>query len=68
MRTQELERLSRIIDLAVYVWNSEADAREFLDSTHPMLNGRTPLGVSATEVGARSVEELLLRIYFGIPG
>jgi putative toxin-antitoxin system antitoxin component (TIGR02293 family) len=68
MKTQELERLSRIFDLAVYVWNSEADAREFLDSKHPMLNGRTPIDVSATEVGARSVEELLLKIYFGIPG
>jgi putative toxin-antitoxin system antitoxin component (TIGR02293 family) len=68
MKTQEHERLSGIHELAVYVWDSQDDALEFLNTPHLMLNGRTPLDVSATEAGARSVQELLLRIYFGIPG
>jgi putative toxin-antitoxin system antitoxin component (TIGR02293 family) len=67
MKTQESERISRILELSIYVWNSEVDACAFLGTPHPMLNGRAPIDVSATEVGARSVEELLLKIYFGIP-
>jgi Antitoxin Xre/MbcA/ParS C-terminal toxin-binding domain len=39
---------------AQYVWDSEDDAREFLNSPHPLLDGRTPLDVSMTELGARS--------------
>ena len=31
-----------------------------------MLQGRTPLDVSMTELGARRVEELLWKLYYGI--
>jgi putative toxin-antitoxin system antitoxin component (TIGR02293 family) len=68
MKTHEPERISRILELSMYVWNSEVDARTFLDTPHSMLNGRSPIDVAATEAGARFVEELLLKIYFGIPG
>jgi putative toxin-antitoxin system antitoxin component (TIGR02293 family) len=67
MKTQEVERLSGLFDLAVYVWNSQADALAFMSTPHPMLNGRAPTDVAVTEEGARSVEEQLLKIYFGIP-
>ncbi len=33
---------------------------------HPMLQGRTPLDVSMTELGARRVEALLWKLYYGI--
>ena len=61
-----VERLARVFATADYVWNSEADARAFLCAPHPMLQGRTPLDVSMTELGARRVEELLWRLYYGI--
>ena len=60
------ERLARIFATAEYVWNSEQDARSFLITPHSMLQGRSPLDVSMTELGARRVEELLWRLYFGI--
>ena len=45
----------------------EADAREFLNTSHPLMEGRTPLDVSMTELGARRVEELLWKLFYGIP-
>ncbi|NOT84812.1 MAG: DUF2384 domain-containing protein [Methylococcaceae bacterium] len=60
------ERLARIYATAQYVWDSEDDAKTFLCASHPMLNGQTPLAVSMTEIGARRVEELLWRLYYGI--
>ena len=60
------ERLARIFATTDYVWNSEDDARVFLSTPHPMLQGRSPLDVSMTELGARRVEELLWKLYYGI--
>lgn len=60
------ERLARIIATTEFVWSSEDDARLFLNTPHPMLKGRTPLDVSMTELGARRVEELLWKLFYGI--
>lgn len=64
--SERAERLARIFATAEYVWNSEPDAQTFLGTPHSMLQGRTPLDVSMTELGARRVEELLWRLYYGI--
>jgi len=64
--SERAERLARVYATAQYVWNSDDDARAFLQTPHPMLNGRTPLDVSLTELGARRVEELLWKLYYGI--
>ena len=60
------ERLARVFATAAHVWNSDDDARSFLTTPHAMLQGRSPLDVSMTELGARRVEELLWRLYYGI--
>lgn len=60
------ERLARVFATAEYVWSSEDDARAFLSTPHPMLQGHTPLDVSMTELGARRVEALLWKLYYGI--
>ncbi len=65
--SERAERLARIFATASYVWNSDEDARSFLMSPHPLLQGKTPLDVSLTELGARRVEELLWQLYYGIP-
>jgi putative toxin-antitoxin system antitoxin component (TIGR02293 family) len=64
--SERAERLARVFATTNYVWNSEEDARAFLSTPHPMLQGRTPLDVSMTELGARRVEELLWKLYYGI--
>jgi len=64
--SERAERLARIFATAEYVWNSEQDAQAFLTTPHSMLQDRTPLDVSMTELGARRVEALLWRLYYGI--
>ena len=64
--SERVERLARVYATAQYVWNSDDDARAFLHAPHPMLQGRTPLDVSMSELGARRVEELLWKLYYGI--
>jgi putative toxin-antitoxin system antitoxin component (TIGR02293 family) len=60
------ERLARVYATARYVWNSDNDAQSFLQTPHPMLQSQTPLDVSMTELGARRVEDLLWKLYYGI--
>jgi putative toxin-antitoxin system antitoxin component (TIGR02293 family) len=64
--SERAERLARIFATTTYVWKSEQDARLFLTTPHSMLQGRSPLDVSMSELGARRVEELLWRLYYGI--
>jgi putative toxin-antitoxin system antitoxin component (TIGR02293 family) len=64
--SERAERLARVYATAEYVWDSDDDARAFLHAPHPMLQGRTPLDVSMSELGARRVEELLWKLYYGI--
>ncbi|MFA7243488.1 MAG: antitoxin Xre/MbcA/ParS toxin-binding domain-containing protein [Sulfuricellaceae bacterium] len=64
--SERAERLARIFATAQYVWDSEDDARAFLNTPHSMLQGRTPLDVSMSELGARRVEALLWKLYYGI--
>jgi putative toxin-antitoxin system antitoxin component (TIGR02293 family) len=65
--SEKTERLARIVATARYVWDDEADTREFLNTGHPLLEGRTPVEVALTELGARRVEELLWRLFYGLP-
>jgi putative toxin-antitoxin system antitoxin component (TIGR02293 family) len=64
--SEKAERLARVFATAQYVWDSEEDAREFLNTPHPLLIGKTPLDVSMSELGARRVEELLWKLFYGI--
>jgi putative toxin-antitoxin system antitoxin component (TIGR02293 family) len=65
--SERAERLARVYATALHVWSSDEDARAFLQAPHPMLEDRTPLEVSLSELGARRVEELLWLLYFGLP-
>jgi putative toxin-antitoxin system antitoxin component (TIGR02293 family) len=65
--SEKTERLARIFATANYVWDDEDDARAFLNTMHPLLDGRTPLDVAMTELGARRVEELLWKLFYGVP-
>lgn len=64
--SEKTERLARIFATAQYVWDSEDDARAFMNTPHPMFKGSAPLDVSLTELGARRVEELLWKLFYGI--
>jgi putative toxin-antitoxin system antitoxin component (TIGR02293 family) len=65
--SERTERLARVIASAEVVWDDRADAKTWLLTPHPELNGKRPLDAGMSELGARQVEELLDRIYYGIP-
>jgi|SRR5271156_6512275 putative toxin-antitoxin system antitoxin component (TIGR02293 family) len=65
--SERTERLARVIAAAEHVWESREDAREWLTRPHPELGNRTPLESAMSELGARRVEDLLDRLFYGIP-
>lgn len=68
-KTDESERLLRLavlFDKAIEALGSVAAAREWMKSPQKALAGQTPLEYSATEPGAREVEDLLGRIEHGV--
>jgi putative toxin-antitoxin system antitoxin component (TIGR02293 family) len=65
--SERTERLARVIAAAEYVWNDRDDAREWLTKPHPELENRPPLEAALTELGARRAEEVLDRLFYGIP-
>jgi putative toxin-antitoxin system antitoxin component (TIGR02293 family) len=65
--SERTERLARVIASAEIVWDDRAAAKQWLLAPHPELNGKRPLDAALSELGARQVEELLDRIYYGIP-
>jgi putative toxin-antitoxin system antitoxin component (TIGR02293 family) len=61
-----LYRLAAVFSMAERVLESAEAAREWLRSPQTGLNRRVPLGLLATEAGAREVEDLLGRIEHGV--
>jgi len=61
------KRIARVMAGAEFVWSDRSDARRFMTTPHPALQGRTPLDSALTELGARQVEEILDRIFHGLP-
>lgn len=61
------ERLARAVALAEHVWGEPETAHRWLRSPHALLAGRSPLAAANTDLGARQVEAILLRIDHGIP-
>lgn len=65
--SERLERVARLTTLAEQVWESEEDAQQFLTTPHPLLDGASPLDLATTELGARRVEDLLLKLEYSLP-
>jgi putative toxin-antitoxin system antitoxin component (TIGR02293 family) len=64
--SDRLYRLARIFALAEEVLEDREQAREWLRSAQVGLNNRVPFELIETEAGAREVEDLLLRIEYGV--
>jgi putative toxin-antitoxin system antitoxin component (TIGR02293 family) len=61
-------RLTRILALAEVVFGDLEKSFRWLRTGKSRLDGRSPLGVVASEAGARLVEEMLYQIDEGMPG
>src|SRR5579862_98935 len=65
--SERTERLARVHAAAEYVWDDRSLAREWMNKPHHELGDQTPLEAARTELGARRVEALLDKLYFGLP-
>ena len=65
--SERIERLARVLAYAEYVLDDREEARLWMNSPHRELTGRTPLEAAQTEIGARRVESILNKLYFGLP-
>jgi putative toxin-antitoxin system antitoxin component (TIGR02293 family) len=65
--SERLERLARLTALAEEVWESPSLAKEFLVTAQPQLDGERPVDLARTDLGAREVEQLLMRIEHALP-
>lgn len=64
--SDQSERVARIIAKAVEVLGSLEHAQAWLKSPNRALGGEVPLDLLDTEIGARQVDEILIRLDFGM--
>jgi putative toxin-antitoxin system antitoxin component (TIGR02293 family) len=65
--SERTERLARVLAHAEYVWDDREQAREWMSKPHRELQESTPLDAARTELGARRVENLLDKLFYGLP-
>ena len=65
--SEKTERLARVLAAAEYVWDDRDLARDWMSKPHRELQSQTPLEAAHTELGARRVESLLEKLFFGLP-
>lgn len=64
--SERMLRLSRLYDLATDVFENSQLARAWLNTPNMVLQNQIPLSLIDTDVGARQVEDALLRIEYGV--
>jgi putative toxin-antitoxin system antitoxin component (TIGR02293 family) len=65
--SEKTERLARVIALAELLWDDADAAQRFINAPHAELGNRTPLECASTELGARQVEDVVMRAIYGLP-
>lgn len=66
---QESERTERVARLFVHArraLGTGAEAREFMTTPHPQLDGRSPIDASKTDLGTRRTEQILNALEYGL--
>ncbi|HEX8464026.1 MAG TPA: antitoxin Xre/MbcA/ParS toxin-binding domain-containing protein [Abditibacterium sp.] len=65
--SERLVRLARLTDAAIALFEGDEEkARRWMKTSRAVLNGKTPLELAATELGAREVENLIWRLEDGV--
>ena len=66
---QESERTERVARLFVHArraLGTEVEAREFMTTPHPQLDGRSPIEAAKTDLGTRRTEQILNALEYGL--
>lgn len=64
---EKLVRVASTLVRSLAVWEDEEAAAAFLTAPHPELGGDRPIDRTLSEIGARQVEEILVRLDLGLP-
>lgn len=65
--SEKIERMARVIALAELLWDDRDEAQRFLNTPHPELGRKRPIAAGLTELGARQVEDIVMRALHGLP-
>lgn len=65
--SERVERLARVLAYAEYALDDRDEARLWMNAPHRELDGKPPIEVAQTEIGARRVESVLNKLFFGLP-
>jgi len=49
------------------LWDDDDAAKRFLATPHAELGRRKPIDAALTELGARQVEDIVMRALYGLP-
>ena len=66
VESDRIYRFARIVARATDTFENKEDALEWLNSNQPGLGGAVPFDMLQTDAGTREVEELLVRIDYGV--
>ena len=64
--SERTERMARLFVHARRALGTAAEAREFMTTPHPELEGRTPIDAAKTDLGTRRAERLLTALEYGL--
>jgi len=64
--SERTERIARLFVHATRALGTEDEAREFMTTPHPLLDGRSPFEEAKTDLGARRVEGILHGVEYGL--
>ncbi len=66
-QSERLVRLARLTEAAIELFEGDTDkARQWMKAPRAVLGDKTPLEMASTELGAREVENLILRLEDGV--
>lgn len=64
--SERTERVARLFVHACRALGTEAEAREFMTTPHPALDGRSPAEAARSDLGTRRVERMLTALEYGL--
>ena len=64
--SERTERIARLLVHARRALGTDEEAREFMTTPHPELDGRKPLEVATTDLGTRRAEAILNALEYGL--
>ena len=67
VESEKTERLARVIALAELLWDDADEAKRYLTTPHAELGRKRPIEAGLTELGARQVEDIVMRALHGLP-